>query len=342
MRGSDSFEHGANDDDTIDGGAWAMDTRPSLLIVAPHADQADVAAMASGAGFRVAATVAPDMMANRLAHTVGVDALLVDLRGFGADDGQLIALLTSLLAWPAWCDTKPLILADLDATETIAATLHLRLDRLLCEAALSDIGLALCLLAREGTIAARLHDIGRESDAARLEELSAEVRRLARTIDRLARDDLDNAQPRLHDRNRDYTPPPSNDTLTERPRKGADRMADGATRSEVRVLLQARRMRDRFLPSDLFADPAWDMMLDLMGARIDGKTVSVSSLCIAAAVPPTTALRWIAQLTERGIFERRNDPDDARRVFISLSDAAANQLTGWFSAVRHSGLRFAR
>ncbi len=91
----------------------------------------------------------------------------------------------------------------------------------------------------------------------------------------------------------------------------------------VRRLLRSRRDRDRFFPADIFADPAWDMLLDLTAARLESKVVPVSSLCIAAAVPTTTALRWIRSLTEAGLFERRTDPSDARRTHISLSEQAA-------------------
>jgi hypothetical protein len=52
---------------------------------------------------------------------------------------------------------------------------------------------------------------------------------------------------------------------------------------------------------DLFADPGWDILLDLYAARQEGKQVSVSSLCIAAAVPPTTALALDHQY-DRGRF----------------------------------------
>jgi hypothetical protein len=97
----------------------------------------------------------------------------------------------------------------------------------------------------------------------------------------------------------------------------------------VRRLIRVRRDRERFFPAEMFADPAWDMLLDLAAARLEGKSVPVSSLCIAAAVPTTTALRWIRSLTEAGIFERRIDPGDARRTYISLSDAAAEAMFGY-------------
>jgi hypothetical protein len=52
----------------------------------------------------------------------------------------------------------------------------------------------------------------------------------------------------------------------------------------------ARRLRERLLPAGLFADPAWDMLLDLYAAEIEEQPVSVTSACIAAAAPATTAL----------------------------------------------------
>ncbi len=60
--------------------------------------------------------------------------------------------------------------------------------------------------------------------------------------------------------------------------------------------------------------------------------MSVSSLCIAAAVPPTTALRWITAMTESGMLVRRQDPDDARRVFIELSNETNAKLDDYFAA----------
>jgi hypothetical protein len=79
----------------------------------------------------------------------------------------------------------------------------------------------------------------------------------------------------------------------------------------LREIIKLRRMRERYFPPDLFADPAWDILLDLKAARQEGQHVSVSSLCIAAAVPPTTALRWITAMTESGMLVRRQDPADA-------------------------------
>ncbi|WP_404480232.1 winged helix DNA-binding protein [Novosphingobium sp. BL-52-GroH] len=101
----------------------------------------------------------------------------------------------------------------------------------------------------------------------------------------------------------------------------------------VRRIIRQRQLRARFLDGDLFADPAWDMLLDLTASRIEGKQVSVTSLCIAASVPPTTALRWIGQLVEAGLFVRVNDEVDRRRAFIELSDKAAMAMARYFTEI---------
>ena len=75
------------------------------------------------------------------------------------------------------------------------------------------------------------------------------------------------------------------------------------------------------------------MLLDLTAAQAEGTRVSVTSLCIASAVPPTTALRWIGQLTEAGLLRRIEDRSDRRRAFIALTDKAADAMAAYFAEV---------
>lgn len=99
----------------------------------------------------------------------------------------------------------------------------------------------------------------------------------------------------------------------------------------VRRIIHQRQLRARFFDGELFADPAWDMLLDLTAARVEHSRVSVTSLCIASAVPPTTALRWISQLTEVGLFERVEDETGRRRAFIQLTDKACDAMARYFA-----------
>jgi len=108
----------------------------------------------------------------------------------------------------------------------------------------------------------------------------------------------------------------------------------------VRRIIRQRQLRARFFDSELFADPAWDMLLDLAAARAEHTRVSVTSLCIASGVPPTTALRWIGQMTEVGLLERVKDESDRRRVFIALTDRAADAMARYFDEVGVDAAQF--
>ena len=99
----------------------------------------------------------------------------------------------------------------------------------------------------------------------------------------------------------------------------------------VRTIIRHRQLRAKFFDAELFADPAWDILLDLTAARVEHARVSVTSLCIASGVPPTTALRWIGQMTQTGLLERVEDETDRRRAFITLSERAVDGMARYFA-----------
>lgn len=101
----------------------------------------------------------------------------------------------------------------------------------------------------------------------------------------------------------------------------------------IRSIIRQRRLRDRYFESELFADAGWDILLDLAAAREEHRRVSVTSLCVAAAVPATTALRWLTMMTRMGILVRQEDEADKRRAFIALSDSAADSLARYFDEI---------
>ncbi|MEE1877292.1 MarR family winged helix-turn-helix transcriptional regulator [Altererythrobacter litoralis] len=106
----------------------------------------------------------------------------------------------------------------------------------------------------------------------------------------------------------------------------------------VREIIRHRHARAKFFDAALFGDPAWDMLLDLTAAYAEKLRVSVTSLCIASGVPPTTALRWVRQMTEAGLFERVEDVADKRRAFISLSDTARDAMACYFAEIGEPAL----
>src|SRR5688572_10636328 len=100
---------------------------------------------------------------------------------------------------------------------------------------------------------------------------------------------------------------------------------------KLRSIIEARRSRDRHFDRHLFSDPAWDILLELYAAEFAQQRVTISKLCVAAAVPGSTALRWIGTLEKAGLIARDDDPLDGRRVFVSLTEKARRSLHAYFS-----------
>ncbi len=105
----------------------------------------------------------------------------------------------------------------------------------------------------------------------------------------------------------------------------------------VRRIIRYRQMRAHHFGAELFADPVWDMLLDLAAARAEHRLVSITSLCIASGVPTTTALRYIKLLEDLDLIERTADTSDRRRRFVALSRKGAVAMARYFAEVaRHS------
>jgi DNA-binding MarR family transcriptional regulator len=104
------------------------------------------------------------------------------------------------------------------------------------------------------------------------------------------------------------------------------------TPATVRSIIRSRRLREEHFDRSLFADPAWDILLDLYAGRLEGRLSYVTSACAASGVPTTTALRWIKVLEGAGLVARSADPTDARRARLALTDEAVGSLEGYLAA----------
>lgn len=101
-----------------------------------------------------------------------------------------------------------------------------------------------------------------------------------------------------------------------------------------------RRKREAFFPADvLLGEPGWDLLLDLAIQRCNSKHISITSACIAARVPNTTALRWIAILEQQGLVERSMDAIDRRRTLVAISDLGFNQLLDYYKSLSRPQFR---
>lgn len=292
-------------------------SNPHALILIGDPSRAEEAAAAlDAAGGRLVATVAIDDAADALQAHRGIDLVLVEAQG--ADPEQLARALDAL----AHEEPRPTIIValDIDQIDLVAARLLTGRVQLLCNPSAAErVGAIVLGLSIDGTSAVK----ERDSEAERLRRLNEEVARIAESLVRLTRAEASAARDMVGDRSPGYGAAPS---------------AMPEIRAEaVRQVIRARRLRDRYFAGGLFGDPAWDMLLDLFAADLERAQVSVSSLCIAAAVAPTTALRWIARMTEEGLFDRSPDPFDRRRAYMVLTPTARTAMQGYWATAQRLG-----
>ncbi len=267
------------------------------------------------AGLRTPGAVSIGEAVAELEHCVRIGAVWIEL---DHDDGApLDALLERIDHGASEGDYRAIVSAVPAMIDAVAAKLRGGQVELLIEQ--GDDGARIAALAMATTSighGARLSDVATDNSAARLRQLTDEVGRIAATLARLSGGPVALAP-----------------TTAAAPRLQANDPPPEIAPETVRAVIRARRLRTRFFADDLFADPAWDMLLDLTQAEIAQVRVPVSSLCIAAAVPATTALRWIKTLTDTGHLVRRADPHDGRRVFVEMAPVTSLAMRRYFAEV---------
>ena len=98
-------------------------------------------------------------------------------------------------------------------------------------------------------------------------------------------------------------------------------------------LIAERRARRAYFAPDLFHEPAWDMLLSLFLANEEGRILNVKALVASSDAPVTTSQRWIDHLHKLRLIDRVGDPDDRRRIEISLSDTGLTAIERYLDAI---------
>jgi predicted transcriptional regulator len=117
------------------------------------------------------------------------------------------------------------------------------------------------------------------------------------------------------------------------PLDGADVATLAATarlRRRVSQMVKSQTAKRTLFGAETAAGPSWNMLLDLYDKALDGRPVSVTSVCVASGVPATTALRRLEDLLASGLVRRVKDEKDGRRSMVELTDAAKERLKSFF------------
>jgi hypothetical protein len=248
-----------------------------------------------------------------------------------AAEGGSLAALARLDVRAARSGAQLVVSTTIDALDAVFACLDQSAPEILVDPGRAERVLALGrVLARFPNL--RLRELG-EEDRLMLLRLTEQVGRIAERIERIEHAPSgaihgEGAAFRFESPAPAYSGPEDGEAGERLVRAARPPLPDPRL---VRRIIRQRQLRARFFDGELFADPAWDMLLDLTAARVEHTRVSVTSLCIASGVPPTTALRWIGQMTEAGLLQRVEDETDRRRAFIALTDKAADAMARYFA-----------
>lgn len=117
--------------------------------------------------------------------------------------------------------------------------------------------------------------------------------------------------------------------------KGANSNTDELEVAEASIarVIRARTERALYIPTELFADPVWDIMLHLLHAEIAHRRVSISSACVASGLPERVGLRWLNTMVEHGLADMERDPDDPGGGSIELMPEVSRALRRYIREV---------
>lgn len=110
------------------------------------------------------------------------------------------------------------------------------------------------------------------------------------------------------------------------------------TDTELQIYLRSIKFssqkRTQLFKSKIISDPAWDMLLELTSAALEGIAVPTSSVCAATDAPFSTALRYIRQLVAEGHLRSWLDPADKRRTMLELEPATLGLMKAYLTSIR--------
>lgn len=105
---------------------------------------------------------------------------------------------------------------------------------------------------------------------------------------------------------------------------------------DARAELLRRKQRRQVLGHlGILNDPAWDILLELYIADITGCQLYASVVGTDAAIPQSTALRWLTVLEKEGLLRRRFDNFDKRRQWVGLTPFARSLMERHFTMTAH-------
>jgi len=97
-------------------------------------------------------------------------------------------------------------------------------------------------------------------------------------------------------------------------------------------LLDLRRLREHYFGNELFGEPAWDIMLELMLSRIDAREVLANELKSHSTAPNVVTRHYLEALVEAKLVEMFDNAANSEDPYVSLSSEAARRMAELYRA----------
>lgn len=103
------------------------------------------------------------------------------------------------------------------------------------------------------------------------------------------------------------------------------------TGAAVRSIIQARRLRDEYFWPQM-TENAWSLLLELFGARLEGRRLDSGTLSAATGIPLPSCLHWIDWLAGRGMIISNGGAEGEGAVLVDLTEAGTDEMRAYLLA----------
>jgi ActR/RegA family two-component response regulator/DNA-binding MarR family transcriptional regulator len=115
---------------------------------------------------------------------------------------------------------------------------------------------------------------------------------------------------------------------------------DRALQAFIQEESERARLREKIFGPLVQNHAVWMLLLALWDSQQSGTELTIKSVAYTAGLPLSSALRKINEMCASGLVQRRGDPDDARRSFVTLTPQGQTYFARFFS--EWSGVREVR
>jgi DNA-binding MarR family transcriptional regulator/AmiR/NasT family two-component response regulator len=116
---------------------------------------------------------------------------------------------------------------------------------------------------------------------------------------------------------------------------------DAAPQNSLQALAEEEcrraRLRGRIFGPLGLSHTSWLLLLVMAEAQWGGSELTVKSAAYSAGLPLSSALRKINEMCDKGLIVKRDDPQDARRSFVTLTQTGESFLARYLSELADEG-----